>query len=78
MLKMLRAQIRSRQLRTQRNTIEVVRFCSERPARVRNSGFQLFHKPRVIRSAIFMVALSAMVLWALKSYIDLFRHIGQA
>ena len=75
MLKMLRAQFRSRKYRTQRNTIEVLRFSGERPERVNRNGFELFHKPRLLRSALFTLTLSVMILWALKSYIELFKTI---
>ncbi len=76
MLKSLRARVRARRYRTQRNTIEVLRFSAHgRPPRVRSSGIELFYKPRAVRSAIFVTTVSAALLWALKSYIEIFRTI---
>jgi len=76
MFKMLRAQFRSRRYRTQRNTIEVLRFSGARPSPVRSVGFELFHKPRAIRSALFVATFSIVLIWALKSYIDIFKSIA--
>jgi hypothetical protein len=75
MLKSIRAQLRSRRYRTQRNTIEVLRFSGDRPSRVRASEFVLFHKPRLIRSTIFIATVSVVLIWALKNYIEIFRSI---
>jgi len=75
MIKIFRAQIRSRRYRTQRNTIETLRFSDSRPSKVGGLSFQLFHKPRVIRSTLFFASVSVALIWALKNYIEIFRSI---
>ncbi|MEO5668290.1 MAG: hypothetical protein ABIR96_09545 [Bdellovibrionota bacterium] len=75
MFQTLRAQFRSRRYRTQRNTIEVVRFSDVKPSAVRRGGFELFHKPRTVRSVIFIASISLVLIWALKNYIEIFKSI---
>jgi hypothetical protein len=71
----LRAQLRARRYKTQRNTIEVLRFSGSKPPRVKAHTLELFYKPRMLKAMFLGAALSLVLIWTLRSYIEIIQSI---
>ena len=70
-----RARLSSRRYKTQRNTIEVLRFSGSKPPRVKTHAIELFYKPRLLKAAFLGTALSLVLIWTLRSYIEIIQSI---
>jgi|GEM_PF-3167235 len=70
-----RARSRTRRYKTQRNTIEVMRFSGSKPPRIKAQSLELFYKPRMLKVAFYGTALSLVLLWTLRSYIEIIQSI---
>lgn len=71
----IRARLSARQYNTKRNTIEVLRFSDSKPSRIKSHGIELFYKPRVYKMFFLTTALSLVLIWTLRSYIEILQSI---
>jgi hypothetical protein len=70
----LRSLYRVRALDTRRETIQVVRWQTDKPARMANrTRFFLFYRPQVFKAFLFSAFLFAVVVWTIKNYIELIQ-----
>ncbi len=47
----------------------------ERPTRVPNRGFELFHRSRPLRMALQVIVLVAIAAWTIKNYIQVLHSL---
>jgi hypothetical protein len=74
-IRFLKILYRVRALDTRRDSIQIVRWQSEKPARMQgHKSFSLFYRPQFFKGILLSVFLGAIVIWTIKNYIELVAH----
>jgi hypothetical protein len=75
-LRFLKVLYRSRQLDTRRDSIQILRWQSDKPTTMGPAkGFSLFYRRQAIKGFVFTLFLGAIVLWTIKNYIEMMVHL---
>ncbi len=72
----LRSLYRAKTLDTRRETIQILRYQSKKPAIMApQKRFSLFYRPQAVKSFLFITVVGVVVIWTIKNYIDIIRHL---
>jgi len=65
---------RAKKLDTRGSLVATYRYSAEKPERVGNGSFQLFHRPRVMRTLLQIIGFGALAAWTVRNYVHIIQH----
>lgn len=71
----LKFSYRRKRYDTSASVVATYRYSIQKPERIENKSFELFHRPRVLRTVFQVVAVGVVAIWTFKNYVDIIHKL---
>jgi hypothetical protein len=71
----MRFAYRRKRYNTEKSLVASYRYSPQKPQKISNKSFELFHRPRVLWTIFQILAVGALALWTVKNYVEILRNL---